>query len=221
MGCSLEVVDKPRSLADGCRDPESIVLGVDERLEVIEDDGLRDLVDALERERLQEEAMATDPSGESSDGRRGTAQAAGELAMSASRHEPGGYGDEELGPFEIVRAREALTREPTAAGAASKPRDLVMWIIRSSIGARSAASKPPGCAMGEAVGPRAVGGHEPVRTHAVDWAAQHAPETGKRRAAAWGWKSSGFSGEGPRGASPPGTAVAACGHWSAPSSAPR
>ena len=156
MGRRFHAVHEPRALADGRRDPESIVLGVDECLEVIEDDRLPDLVDLLESEGLEQEAMAPDASGESSDGRRGANQAAGQLAMSASRNEPGGYGDEEIGAFEVVRAREALSREGAAAGGTPKPRDLVKGIRRSAIGARPATSEPSSGAVGEAVGPRAV-----------------------------------------------------------------
>jgi hypothetical protein len=88
----LDTVEEPRLLPDGRRDPESIVLGVHERLEVVKDDGLPDLVDLLESECLQEQAVSTESCGKTSHGRSRTTQTSRQLAVGAAGHEPCGYG---------------------------------------------------------------------------------------------------------------------------------
>ena len=116
VGRWLDAVDEPRFLTDSGGDSEAIVLGVDEGLEVVEDDRFGDVLDVLEGEGVEQQGVASEARGEAGDGRGGAAQAAGELAVGGAGDETRGDGDELLRAFEVVRAGEALAGEGAKEG---------------------------------------------------------------------------------------------------------
>jgi hypothetical protein len=116
VGGGIDAVGEPRPLPDGRRDPEPILLGEDEGLEVVEDDRLVERSESPECEGLQEQCVASDTGSETCDGGRGAAHGPGYLSMGASRDESCGDGQQQFGSFQVVGAGEALQREAASAG---------------------------------------------------------------------------------------------------------
>ena len=166
MLCRFEAVDVPRSVTDRRCDSEPIILGIDERFEVVEHERLVLVGKAMQCLSQQRQAMATDPSGHARDRRRSTTERSSELTVRAPRDESRGNGTKQLRPLHVIGAGEALAREGTAALLAAESRNLAPGIPRSSVAALTgpAEARTP---MRDTFGPRTVRRPKPVGASAL------------------------------------------------------
>jgi hypothetical protein len=94
MRGGVEGVDVPGVLTDGGGETEGEVLGVGERLEMVDDDGaVGEGGELIEGERGEEQSMATETGGAAGDGVGGAAQGAGDLTMGGAGLEHGSDGN--------------------------------------------------------------------------------------------------------------------------------
>jgi hypothetical protein len=79
-------------LADGRADPDPVVLGECEGLEVVENDRLVEITDLPDRLGLQQQTAAAQPGRQPRHRRRGTAHGASDLAVGATGDQARGDG---------------------------------------------------------------------------------------------------------------------------------
>lgn len=136
MLCRIDSVDKPLALADGGGQSERLLLTLDERLEVIEDDWLVDGGQVLESQRLEQQGVAAETCGQAGDGRGRTVQRSSDLAVGRTGVEPGGDGCEQLGSFEPVgRGEGGLGESRTATQAAEAGKAAPIGLAGAGAGA--------------------------------------------------------------------------------------
>jgi len=108
MGGGVEVVDEPRPGSDGGAHPERPILSVEERLEMVVDDGLVDGADMVQCSRVNEKGMAPETLGEAGDRGLGAPEGPGDLPLGGAGGQARGDGDEQTGALQVVGRVEGL-----------------------------------------------------------------------------------------------------------------
>ena len=119
----VQGVDEPAILTNGGAKAAAQVLGEEEGLEVVVDDGLVDAGQLIEALCEEQQSVASQAGGEPRYGARGTVQGAGKLAMGRACEKTCGDRSIELVALAVVREGESLLGEGAVAAQAAEARD--------------------------------------------------------------------------------------------------
>ena len=131
---AVESVDEPGSISDGGANAQSFDLRSHEGLEVVEDDGLPNLVELSKRPSLEQRGVSAKPHTHPCDRRVGAAQRTCDLTIGRAGDQQCGDRCQELGPLQPIGRREATLRESPAACPAPKPLDPAQRVALPSVG---------------------------------------------------------------------------------------
>src|SRR6185503_19723444 len=162
-----EAIEKPGVRAGGGGQRAGEILRPGEAVEVVDDDRLRD-GELLKGRVMQQQSVATQPTGATNDRTMVAAETAGNLPVGRACHEAGGDGPAQLRALQVIGEREALLGKGATASETKEPGHDAA-IAATAVGAVWETAQASGAALVlRAPRPRAEGGNEGLRAHQLD-----------------------------------------------------